>query len=567
MPLRVLNTTTKSVPMAALILGGSILVSRILGVVRDHILAGRFGAGAELDIYFAAFRIPDFIYSILLGGAIASAFIPVFISYFSKDKKEAWRMAHSFFSVASVSLFGFVVILFFLMPYIMYAVVPGFDAASQHTAVLMSRIMLLSPFFLGLSAVFSGILHSMKRFFVYSLAPIFYNLGIIIGAVWFTQWWGIFGLAWGVVLGAFLHFLIQTPASFSSGFRILPFHFHVHKGTRRIFQLMLPRALGLAADQINLWIITAIASTLAAGSLAIFNFANNIQYLPIGVVGISFATAVFPKLSESISQNAYSTYLQEVSRALRSVLFLVLPLSVFMFVLRAHLVRIILGTGAFGWEDTRLTAAALGAFTLGIFAYALNPILSRAFYAKENTKTPVIAIAIGSLTTIFLSGFLIFVVFPYDGLLIRLGGIFKIHDLPNIAILGLPIAFSLGGIVAFLLLLIAFHRDNRANSTLIKEFTAAFGRIALASICAGFAAWFSLHLFGRISGPIDTFLLIFLQACFAGLIGSAIYFFIAHLMHFEELRVLTMFIQKKILHKKIAEEAYIEHLNGFHREE
>lgn len=552
MRLNSINKSSATVASAAFVLSISLFASRLLGLVRDRILAGKFGAGIELDIYFAGFRIPDLIYSIVIGGAISSAFLPVFISYFKKSEKEAWQIASSFLYIALLGILFVCAIVYIFLPQIIDLVVPGFDKEYKAITVTMSRIMLLSPLFLGLSAVFSGILHSFKKFLIYSLAPIFYNLGIVVGALFFTDSLGVMGLAWGVALGAFLHILIQVPASVASGFRLyLPRQFF-HPAIKRIVKLMLPRALGLAVLQINLWIVTAIASTLAIGSLTIFNLANHIQYLPIGIVGVSFAIAVFPALSQSASEDRYKDYLRELSKTLRLVSYLVIPISVLFFILRAQIVRIVLGAGEFGWEATQLTAASLGIFAFGIFAYAIAPILSRAFYAQENTKTPVIANTIGIVINIVLSLTLIYVIFPYGNILELLGHALKISNLPSISVIGLPIAFSVSGIAVLVLLLIAFFKDKK-NREIFEQLRRAFFRILFASIVAGLMAWLMLRAFARFSST-DTLLTITLQGSFAALAAGIAYIFISYALKFDEFKTLISFIQSKVKHKKMIQE-------------
>ena len=526
-----INKSSSSVAAGAFILASSLLASRFLGLFRDRIMAGMFGAGIEFDIYFAAFRIPDLIYSVIIGGAISAAFIPVFISHFSRNEKEACEIAQSFFYIAFTVIILVVGIAYFFMPRLTGLVVPGFSSEYKNIVTVMSRIMLLSSFFLGLSAIFSGILHSFRKFFIYSLAPIFYNIGIIIGAVFFTQFFGIMGLAWGVALGALLHMLIQVPATISAGFRLRLPKKLFHPAIFRIMRLMAPRAFGLAAYQINLWVITAIASTLAVGSLTVFNLANHIQYLPIGVVGISFATAVFPSLSQSFSKDKYSQYLKELSRTLRIVLYLVLPLSVLLYVLRAQVVRIVLGAGEFGWEATQLTAASLGAFSIGIFAYALMPVLSRAFYAQENTKTPVIANTIGIVVNIVLSLLLIYVIFPQSGILQFMARALRIENLTSVSVIGLPIAFSVSGIIAFILLLLAFFKDPK-NRSIFHELISAFWRIFFTPIFVGIVAWFMLQVFVLFS-PINTLLRISLQTVISATSALTAYFLISYLFKFE----------------------------------
>lgn len=561
MKLSLFNKSTTSVSIAALIIAGSVLVSRVLGLMRDRILAGMFGAGAELDIYFSAFRIPDLIYSIIIGGAVSSAFIPVFISYFSKNKDEAWHIAQSFFYIAFLGLVLISALVFFLMPHLIPYVVPGFDLENISITVTMSRIMLLSPFFLGLSAIFSGILHSFRKFFIYSLAPIFYNIGIIIGAVWFTKYLGIQGLAWGVALGAGMHILVQAPISFKSGFKLMPFKKLYHPAIPRILKLMAPRAIGLAAYQVNLWVITAIASTLAVGSLTIFTLANNLHYLPIGLIGTSYAVAVFPSLSHSISTKNYQKYLKEFSKTFRSVLFLIFPVSIMFFVLRAQIVRVVLGTGEFGWESTRLTAAALGAFSVGMVAYALIPIISRAFYAQENTRTPVIANTIGMGVNILLSVLLVYVLFPKDGLLNFIGSTLKVGDLSNTAVIGLPLAFSISGIVSLFLLFIAFFKDPK-NVSIMSELVVSFFRITLASFFAGIFGWLMLRVFVYVS-TIDTFIRVLGQSIFSLFAAAIVYIFIAHIFKFEEFNMLISFLRTKFRKDKIPQSGQIDHMDGF----
>ena len=561
----ILNVSTRSITGAALILAASVLVSRFLGLIRDRILAGIFGAGIELDIYFAAFRIPDLIYSIIIGGAITSAFIPVFMNKLAKDEEHAWKIAQSFFYIAGVGLSGIAFLMFLLMPFIMPLVVPGFDAESRATAVEMSRIMLLSPIFLGLSAVFTGILHSFRKFLVYSLAPIFYNIGIIIGAVWLTKYFGINGLAWGVVLGAFGHMAVQAPITFSSGLRLTPFYGFRHPEIKRILKLMLPRSLGLAAYQINLWVITAIASTLVVGSLTVFNLANHLQYLPIGLIGVSFATAVFPNLSQAISERDYKDYLSELSKTLRGVFFMVLPVSILFFIMRAQIVRIVLGTGEFSWEATRLTAAALGAFSLGIFAYALTPVLSKAFYAQENTKTPVIASSIGMGVNILLSAFLIYIVFPNDGLLAFLERILKVSDVPGVAVIGLPLSFSISGIIALALLFAAFFRDKR-NISILPELTLSTLRVVPSALAVGIVSWIMLRVYAFIF-PIETFVSIFSQTIFASLVALVLYLAIAYFGRFQEFDFLVSFLGNRFKKRmRRATQVQLDGVDDFHKD-
>jgi len=343
-----------------------------------------------MDMYFAAFLIPDFVYSLFIVGMLSSVFIPVFADYKERSQSEAWRLANVVLTifVALVAVFAFIAILF--APALVSLVAPGFDATKQAGTVALMRIMFLSPILLGISHVVGSILQAHKLFFSFALAPVMYNIGIVIGALFFVGPFGATGLAFGVVLGALLHLLVQVPPALKLGFSFSPTWDIAHKGLRRIIYLSLPRVVGLAATQFNFVVITAIASTVTAGSVSVFNFANDLQFVPIGIVAFSFVSAVFPFLASSRAAGNMQVFLSRFYAAVNQILFLVIPISVFLILERAQIVRVILGYGEFSWDATRLTAAALGAFALSVFAQSLIPLFSRAFYALEDTKTPVI---------------------------------------------------------------------------------------------------------------------------------------------------------------------------------
>src|SRR3989338_3368804 len=518
---RILNIRFNSIASAAFFLAGAALASRVLGLVRDRILAGMFGAGDELDIYFAAFRIPDLVYNIVIAGAVSSAFIPVFMAVHSKNKNEAWNLASNFLNVSMLALVLIASILVVAAPLIVPFLAPGFNAEKTELTVVSTRIMFLSPIFLGLSAIFSGILHSFRRFMAYSLGPIFYNACIIFGAVFFVDYFGVHGLALGVAFGALLHFVIQVPPVFLSGFSLRRTLNLKDDNLRKIFTLLVPRAIGLGAFQINLLVITAIASTLAVGSISVFNLANNLQYIPIGIVGISFATAAFPALSESASSNDRKRFIKQLGSVIRMVFFMVLPLSVIIFILRAHIVRIALGSGEFGWVDTRLTAAALGLFCVGIFAHSLVPVLSRAFYAKQDTKTPVVINIAGMAVNVALSFLFVFWAFDLVWFSDMVKNFMDLYDVSNVRLLGLPFAFSVAGIADFTLLFYVISRKCENNAFVSSVYYSVF-KISLSSIASGVACYGALFLIEPFVDT-NTFWGLFMQAAFASVCGAVVY--------------------------------------------
>lgn len=399
---RLLSSESKSVTGAAILIGISTLVSRLIGIVRDRTFAHLFGAGQVMDAYYAAFRIPDLIYNLLIAGALTAGFIPIFTKLFheSDDKSKAWRLASNVISIVGVALAGLASLGILGAPYLMRVIAPGFSGDQLLLVTKFTRIMMLSPLILGVSMVLGGILQSLRQFLLYSIAPIFYNLGIIFGALVLRRWIGLSGLAWGVVLGALLHLLIQSIGACHNNFRWRWYFDLKDPDTRLIGILMLPRTFGLAVSQFNTVIVTLLASFLPVGSITIFNYANNLQDVPNGIIGISFAIAVFPLLSQFSARHEKENFGATVSSTMRQILFLIIPISVCFLLLRAQIVRVVLGTGAFDWDATIRTADTLAFFSMGLFAQSLIPLFARAFYALSNTKTPFVVGVISELLSI-----------------------------------------------------------------------------------------------------------------------------------------------------------------------
>ncbi len=453
-----------SITVAALLVALSSLVSRFLGIFRDHILAGEFGAGDTLDVYYAAFRIPDVIFNLLVLGALSAGFIPILIKLI-KDHKcqdgikklreknvKAWELASNILNTMLLVLLVLSIGGIIFAPFLTKLIVPGFSAEKQSLVAGLTRIMFLSPIFLGISSVFGGILQSFKRFFVYSLAPILYNIGIIVGALFFVPKWGIYGLAWGVVLGSFMHMLVQLPLIFRLGFHY-SFSLNIKdKYLRKIAIMMVPRTLSLATAQINLLVITIMASSLEGGSLSVFNFANNLQSFPIGIFGISFAVAAFPVLSSVAFDK--KKLVANFSLVFRQILFFIIPSTILLLALRAQIVRVIFGTGHFSWQNTLATIDTLGYFTISLFAQASMPLLVRMFYARHNSKTPFYIGIFSVFINIVLSYFLPKIIVARD--MIDTGGNIIQEHVP-LGVAGLALAFSIASIVNFVVLWIALR--------------------------------------------------------------------------------------------------------------
>lgn len=527
---RFFNRQSKTITAAAVILGAASLLSRLLGILRDRVLAGQFGAGAELDMYYAAFRLPDLLYNLLILGALSAGFIPVFSRYLS-HKSKAWQLVNDLLNVMFFALIFVCGVLFLLAPWLVKIITPGFFSQNLEVTVQLTRIMLLSPIFLGLSGLFGNILQSFKKFFIYSLSPILYNVGIILGALFLTPSLGIYGLAWGVVLGAFAHMLVQIFPVFYLGYRYHWVFNLNHPGFLKILKMMAPRTLGLVVSQLNFLVVTIIGSTLAAGSIAIFNLANNIQSFPLGLFGVSFAIAAFPTLSELADKK--KKFIETLSLASRQILFLVVPSSALLIVLRAQIVRVILGSGRFDWEDTVITLQALSLFAFSLFAQSLVLILARAFYAQEDSKTPFYVGLASAAANIIIALVLV----------------------ERFGVLGLALAFSLSNILNLTLLFLVLH--HRLGQLDGEKIAISAGKILIATFMLGLVAQAVKYPMVRIMG-LETFLGVSLQMVSATLAGLAAYLLTTWLLRSEELILLVDSIKKKVLHKPEIPEEIVE---------
>jgi putative peptidoglycan lipid II flippase len=382
---------------ASLILTIAALASRGLGWLRLVVIGSQFGASRELDAYFAAFRIPDAIFQLVVAGALSAALIPVFQGYRARDQDaEAWRLASSVINLVLLALAGFSLVMAVFAPWIVPLITPGFDPPTTELTIRMTRVMLLSPVFIGMGAVVSGILNSYERFTIPAIAPLLYNLAIIGAAIVLAPILGVEGLAVGVAIGSLAHLVIQLPDLAGVGQRYDLFVSIAHPGVRRVVWLMLPRTLGLAAVQINFLASTLLASGLPEGSLTAYNYAFQLLQVPVGVVGVSVAVALFPRLSRDAALGRVKELRRQLSASMRVLLFIALPLTAVMIVLREPLTAVFFQYGLFSAQSTQETSVALLFFTLGLAAQVLVPILARAFYALQDTRTPV-AWAIGAV--------------------------------------------------------------------------------------------------------------------------------------------------------------------------
>jgi len=536
---KISNHTAEKISAAALIISVASFLSFLLGLLRDRLLASTFGAGNTLDVYYTAFRIPDFVAMVLMMGAISVAVIPIFTQNLLKDREKAFLY---FSNLLNLFLFFLIIvcgILFIFTPQLMSIIAPGFSADKKEATVLLTRIMFLSPILMGVSNMISAILMVFKRFLITSISPILYNLGSIIGIIFFVPYFGISGLAWGIVLGAVMHLLIQVPALFKIGFRFKNSFNFLEKDFLLTLKLTIPRAIGIGATQINLIIVTAIGSLLVAGSVTVFSLANDLSVPIIGLIAIPFATAVFPALSLAISKGDKKDFLEKFYSTFRQILFLIIPASGLCYILRAHLVRIVFGAGMFDWPATKLTAACFGIFMFSLFAQGLIYLVSKTFYAIKNTWIPA-TVSIASIAVLPGLAYL-FVHFlarenTFSALVLS---VLKIDRMQNTPVLGLPLAISIDAIIQIVLLL--WFLKIKVKEIEFKNLFVFFWKVLSATILATLLAYGIRQIFGGYLGS-ETFLVLFFQTAVVGASGLSIYLLIAYIMKIEEVKHLKTYI-------------------------
>ena len=520
---KILNHKSETIFGAAILTSGLAIFGGFLGILRNVLLASSFGASGNLDIYYASFRLPDMIYNIFIMGAISAAFIPIFSQYWVKNKKEAWQFSNAIILIIG-SFVGLLALLvaIFTRPLLSRLLV-GFSPQQLEMAVILTRIMMIQPILMGISSVVASILKIFKLFLASALAPVMYNLGIIIGIVFFVPLMGLKGLAWGVVLGALLHILVQIPALIGTGYK---FTFNIffkglNSGFKKVVLMMVPRSLGIIAYQVFLLGIIAIASMLKEGSIAVFNLADGIQNLPQTVFALSFAIAAFPSLSKLNAEKKHEDFIKISLGTLLQIFFFLIPIAVWFFVFREPVVRLLYGYGKFDWASTVKTIQVFSILAFGMIFQGVNAFLLRIFFAKGDALRPFIASVIA-----YSAGFF----FCY-----KLGLSFRV--------IGLAIAVATTYLFYFLILFFLLKTDVPVS--LLKKFYHSLGKITVVSLLSGVVAYLFFALLKGIF-PIDKVINLALCAMIAFIISFIAFVVLCDWFKIKEINELKRIIIQKL---------------------
>lgn len=533
---------------AAYLLGFFAICSQILALVRDRILAGQFGAGNTLDLYYSGFRIPDILFVSVASIVSISVLIPFLIERFEKSDNSAKEFIDTVFSFFFCLMICVGVVAFVATPYLMKFLFPSFAESSRFgELVLLSRILLLSPIFLGFSNLLASITQIHRRFLIYAVSPVVYNVGIIVGIIFFYPMWGLAGLGWGVALGAFLHFAIQVPFIASQG--MLPrLSFPIKwSSIKTIVTISLPRTITVSSNEIAKLFLISFASFFVPGSISVFSFSMNLQSVPFSIIGVSYSLAAFPSLTRLFSAGEKDKFLEQMIISARHIIFWSVPVVVLFIVLRAQIVRTILGVGNFNWDDTRLTAAALALFVISLVAQNLVALFVRAYYSQGKTWTPLVMNVLSAFV-IVVGTFGLVKLFEHDMFFRHfMESILKVSDLDGTSVLMLPLGFSFGVILNLVFHWIGFGREFKDFSPAVFK---TFFQVSSGSIIMGLAAYQSLNIFDKVF-DINTLHGIFLQGFLSGIIGIFVGVVILYLLGSKELEEAVDTFKKKIWKAKI----------------
>ncbi len=541
--LKFLNREVGAVNQAALLLGVFTLFSQILGLVRDRMFTGILGAGSELDVYYASFQMPDIIFNLVATLVSVTVLLPILLKITEQDGQEK---TYYFFSQVFTSFFIliiFVSIMAFIFAEIIAPVVaPGFDEMQLTKLVRLSRIMLLSPILLGISNLFGSITQMKRRFVLFAISPLLYNLGIIIGIVFLYDRFGLSGLAYGVVLGSILHMIIQVPFLLKD--KMIPRFVRVRDWAmiRTMAFVSLPRTAGLVVHSVTILALISLATSIGEGSVSILRLSMNLQNVPLALVGASFSVAAFPALAKDFTTGNTKDFLDTIGNAARQIIFWSIPITVLFIVLRAQIVRVILGSQTFTWEDTRLAAATVAMFVVSVTAQSLILLFTRAFYATGDTKRPVL---INILSSAIIIVFSLIVLYVYRGptfLQNIVIDIFHVEGIPGARVIMLAFAYSVGSLLNAFILIRVFQKRYGGFKAFGLQKT--FQESLLGALVMGLAAYVFLHVFDGIF-DLSTFGGIFLQGLLSGLIAIGIGLWIFYLIDNDEYKNLAQALRRK----------------------
>lgn len=512
-----------SVRSAATVLIIMVFASRVLGLIRDRMLAQRFSPD-ELGVYLAAFRLPNLLFELLVMGALTSAFIPVYTKYITIGKQEeAWRISNTVITISCILLAFIAIPILIWTKEVSHVIAPGFSDAQVVQMIGFTRFMVLAQVFpLLIGNFFTGILQSHNLFTIPAIAPVVYNIGIIISIIVFSTSMGLWAPVIGVGIGAILFMCIQIPSLIQLGYRNRIALDVGNQGVREIGKLMVPRTIGLAISQVDTTVDLILSTLLGARMVTVFNFAQHLQQLPIGLFGATVAQAAFPLLAQASAHEDKEKFAKTLYSALNQIVFFIMPVSVLFMVLRIPIVRLVFGASRFDWQATVLTGMTLSMFAISLSAQAVSQLLTRGFYALYDTKTPVIigviTIAINTVSSV------LFV---------------QVYKLP---VWSLGLSTTIASIINVVLLILYLRKRMGIETMTHMFYTPA--KITIASLLTGIALYIPLKLFDQLVFDTTRTLGLLLLTSVASAIGLVVYLFLVWVLDVREVKTFINMISQ-----------------------
>jgi putative peptidoglycan lipid II flippase len=494
------------------VLAALTLASQILALLRDRLFAHQFGASEALDVYYAAFKVPDLVFALIASLVSAYVLIPRIAGYSHDEAKRLISETASFLIIVGgiASL-----LLAFFAPTFLFRLFPSFEH-SVHAAefVWLARLLLIQPIILGLSSIALSVTQVHRRFFLFALSPVLYNLGIIGGTLFLYPRYGLIGIGVGVVVGALLHLLIQVPTLIEAGL----FPRLVLPSPARMWSVMkdsVPRSLALGMGSFVMLALTALAARLGEGSVSVLTLAGNLEAVPLALIGASYATAAFPALAEHAGNRDGKAFVATLTAAGRHLIFWSAVVAVLTIVLRAHIVRAILGSGAFDWDATRLTSAVLGILVIGLIAQGIILLASRAFYAAHRSWNPLIIQIVGAGVSLIGVEVALSLAGTHPLFRLFVEALFRVSDVPGTDVLMIALGATVGQIAMGVLALVTLGSvAPKVARSFLRPMLEGFG----AAILGGAAAYGALAFMGNIA-PLTTLASVFTEALIAGIVG------------------------------------------------
>jgi|SRR3989344_1755519 len=511
---------------AAFIIMTTTVLSQVLGLIRQRLLLSIFGASDTLGIYFVSARLPDFLFQIIIAGALSSALIPVLSDYLEKGKQEdANRLGSTLLTIGLLVFSILAIILFVFSFYFSKLVAPGFDNAQLSLMSNLMRLIIVGQFFFVIATFFTSVLQSYNRFFVPGFASALYNLGIIIAVIILNPIFGIYSAAYGVILGAFIFTIVQIPLIRNVKFSLRPslsIESFKNAGVMQVLKLMWPRTFSIAVFQLGTLVIVTLVSYLQnpGRNYVIFDLAQTLAFAPVSLVGNAIAQAAFPVLARE--KDRLSDFKTTFITSFNQMLYLILPISILILVLRIPLVRLIYGASRFDWDATVLTGRTLAFFSISIFAQSLIYLVSRGFYALHDTKTPLIIGAISTAIMVALSWASIFVY--------------------NFGVMGIAFSFSIASIIN---LVISFTLlDIKTGGFKKMEFIFSVSKIFIASIFTGAALYIPIKLLDQLVFDTTRTVNLLMLTGISSFVGLLLYIFLTWLFDVKEASTFLLLFRK-----------------------